>query len=396
MHGSSGLLRALKIVHYLPAFGYEPIVLTAHPRAYEMIDRSLLHQIPDGTRVYRIFALDTKKHLGVNGAYFHFLALPDRWASWIPFAVAKGLSLVFSQNVDIVFSTAPIPSTHVIGFLVSKLTKKPWIADFRDPLYGSFSPFTKMESWFRKKIESLTISKASKIIVTTPGMRSLFMQRYPLTKPEKYEIIYNGFDEADFANVIAKEKSKGKLRMIYAGLLDKQFRNPIPFFLGLKKALNRVNHLALRVDFYGTENAAYFEVHVQKLALDRIVRFHPSIPYHEVLQELAASDILLLFQGKSFNAQIPAKVFEYFRIGKPILAFTPADGETGKIIAKFQAGYVVSDDDPVEIEEVVLRCINTLKKGKNLPRISAEEASQFSRISQTNFLARIFDSFIKA
>jgi hypothetical protein len=65
--GSSGIQRSLRFVQQLPQFGWQPLVLTAHERAYEHVSDDLLEQIPSGTVVRRAFALDAARHLGWRG-----------------------------------------------------------------------------------------------------------------------------------------------------------------------------------------------------------------------------------------------------------------------------------------------------------------------------------------
>jgi peptidoglycan/xylan/chitin deacetylase (PgdA/CDA1 family) len=80
--GSSGILRTLNFAKNLPASGWQPTVLTVHPRAYEERRDDLLKDIPADIKVVRAFALDVGKHLSVRQKYPGFLALPDRWSSW--------------------------------------------------------------------------------------------------------------------------------------------------------------------------------------------------------------------------------------------------------------------------------------------------------------------------
>ena len=94
--GSSGLLRSEKFARYLPEFGWETSILTVHPRAYESVDSHYkeMGQAP----VVRAFALDTKKHLSFRGAYLDWMALPDRWLSWVFGAIPSGLRMIEVQG----------------------------------------------------------------------------------------------------------------------------------------------------------------------------------------------------------------------------------------------------------------------------------------------------------
>src|SRR5262245_33717768 len=90
LSGSSGIQRALRFVQHLPAHGWEPVVLSAHPRAYEATSADLMQEVPPQTVVERAFALDTARHLAIAGRYPRMLALPDRWCSWAMGAVPAG------------------------------------------------------------------------------------------------------------------------------------------------------------------------------------------------------------------------------------------------------------------------------------------------------------------
>jgi hypothetical protein len=90
MRGSSGIQRALKFSQYLPEFGWQPLVLTVNPRAYESVSHDQMCEVSDHVRVARAFALDTARHLSLRGRYPGLLALPDRWISWWLGAVPRG------------------------------------------------------------------------------------------------------------------------------------------------------------------------------------------------------------------------------------------------------------------------------------------------------------------
>jgi hypothetical protein len=79
LQGSSGIQRTLRFARYLPEFGWEPIVLTAHPRAYESVADDQLSDTPAGLHVCRAFALDTSRHLAIGSRYPALRARPDRW-----------------------------------------------------------------------------------------------------------------------------------------------------------------------------------------------------------------------------------------------------------------------------------------------------------------------------
>lgn len=79
--GSSGIQRTLRFVQQLPAHGWQPLVLSAHPRAYERTSEDLLADVPPGCTVRRAQAFDTARHFAWRGRYIASMARPDRWQS---------------------------------------------------------------------------------------------------------------------------------------------------------------------------------------------------------------------------------------------------------------------------------------------------------------------------
>ena len=126
--GSSGIQRTLRFAKYLPEFGWEPLVLTAHPRAYERTSNDQLSEIPADTIVVRAQAFNTARHMSICGKYPGFLARPDRWVSWLPGAFFAGMAMIKRYKPDVIWSTYPIGTAHLIGEALHRHSGLPWVA----------------------------------------------------------------------------------------------------------------------------------------------------------------------------------------------------------------------------------------------------------------------------
>ena len=395
--GSSGLLRTLKHVYYLEKYGFKPTVLTVKTRAYERLNYSLLAQVPSSVQIHRAFALDTRRHLSFKGRYFEFLSIPDRYTSWIPFGIVEGCRIVVSKKIDIIYTTYPIGSALAIGNSVAYLTKRPLVVDFRDPMYDQFSKFSRNVFRAKKVIEESAVKNSAHVIVTTPGTRELFAERYPHLSPDKITIIPNGFDEQDFLNIDVIHKKRNGIRMIHTGLLDPVDRDPLPFFraLHILKSNNVLKRFNLKIELFAPGNEKCYEDHVKKLDINDRVEIKPSISYSEILTEMFNSDILLLFQGPTCDHQIPAKIYEYLRVGKPVLAFTSRDGDTGRLISSYNAGLIISENDPIQIASKCEKWIHEVAHGNFRPSNSPGTCQEFSREKQTENLAKVFSHTLR-
>src|SRR5690625_3932062 len=159
---STGHLRVLGFMRHLPSFGWEPAILSARPAAYDRVDTEGLAQVPAGYPVYRAFALNARHHFGWRGKFPVILALPDRWSSWWPDAVRAGLHLIRRHRIDVIWSTYPIMTSHLIALTLSHITGLPWVADFRDPMVpGNDTPLTHKLCNF---LERKTMARAARVV----------------------------------------------------------------------------------------------------------------------------------------------------------------------------------------------------------------------------------------
>ena len=196
--GSSGIQRTLRFVQQLPAHGWQPLVLGAHPRAFERSSDDLDGEVPPATVVRRAFALDAARHLSLGGRYPGALARPDRWMSWRFDAVRQGLKMVREFRPDVLWSTYPIATAHLIGAELQRRTGLPWIADFRDPMAQEGYP-TDRATWLAfSNIERQAATQASVCCFTTPGAAAIYRARYPAAA-QRMAVLENGFDEDSFA-----------------------------------------------------------------------------------------------------------------------------------------------------------------------------------------------------
>ena len=392
--GSSGIQRTLRFAKYLPQFEWQPLVLSADPRAYPSRGNDLLADIPPGTVVRRAFALDAGRQLAIRGRYLRFTALPDRWVSWWPAGVATGMSLIRRYRPEIIFATYPIATAHLIGATLSRLSGLPLVADYRDAMVAVDVPEDPVVRRVFTRIEAHVIRRASAAVFTTPRSREMYRARYPSQPEGKLVCIRNGYDEADFPTVPPRSPGLGQqpLKLLHSGLLKLNERDPRPFLAALAD-LRRVGVLqagAVEVVFRAPGDEAAHRRIIADFGLADMVRVEAAVPYEAALREMTQADALLIFQDAFCNHLVPAKLYEYIRAQRPVLALTDRQGETADLMREARAGLVLDITSTEEIRAALPGFLQGVRDGTVVPA-PLDVARRYGRREQTGQLAALFD-----
>jgi hypothetical protein len=391
----SGHLRTLGFARHLPEFGWNPIVLSARELAYPRVAPVAPGVIPKGCTVRRAFALDASRHFAIGKKYPGFLAQPDRWASWWPAAVVQGLRLIRRHQVSAIWSTYPIMSAHAIARTLSSITRLPWIADFRDPVSSSVEPENPFSVASQQRWERKVLNSAAQAVFTTPGALQNYAERYPeADRDKRLSVIANGYEEEAFTDLptAAPRRDGRPLTLLHSGLLYPDGRDPLPFFNALAriKAAGLVVPSQLKVVLRASGWEARYQGEIDRLGLKDMVVLAPPVGNREALVEQAAADGLLLFQGRKFDRQIPAKVYEYLRIGRPIFALVGPEGDTASVLQDTGGAILSPPEDVDAVEARLVSFMDALRDGR-APVAGLNAVSGYSRKEGTRSLARLLE-----
>ena len=398
--GSSGVQRTLRFAQHLPKFGWRPVVLTAQPRAYERTALGDGNELPANLVVHRAFALDTSRHLSVFGRYPHRLAIPDRWCTWKLWAVPAAIKIIKQEHVDALWSTFPIATAHAIGLEVAKRTGLPWVAEFRDPMWQGDYPPDPVQNRVWRTMELAVAKQAARVVVVTPGAKDVYTARFG-PDASKLELIENGYDEETFqraASRVANETGTDRpFSLVHSGLVYPSERDPSQLFealaaLASQGILNAQNfRLVLRAS--GNENS--YRERLARMKIDHFVALAPAVDYLSALQEMLSADGLLILQASNCNEQIPAKLYEYLRAGRPILALTDPRGDTARTLNATGGGMVARLDSAEDIERALPMFIDAAQQN-TWQRPSSNVIASYSREALAGRLARLLDGVVGA
>lgn len=375
---SAGVQRTLKFAEYLLDFGWEPIILTVDESAHESIDNS--QPVPAKIKnVYRSFSYNASRDFSIKGKYLSIMKEPDRWWTWRFTAVPLGKQLIEKYQPDVIWSTYPVSTAHLIAYKLAQHSGVPWVADYRDPVQSRYDSSVKPTLNITQKIEAKVLNNAAKVVFTTQQASTLYQSLYPDLPLNKFHVIENGYDESNFQLDVVKQGKAlhtEKFTLLHSGAVYQNGRDPIEIFKALSKLkkAKKIDNTMFELVFRGISGEHYQPV-LRSLDINDIVEFKPSISYMESLQEMMAADALLLIQGPLFRNQIPGKLFEYIRSEQPILALTSNIGATSELLDSvemcFCAEYANETADAIES----LLALEPIKR-KNIERFSRYEKTR--------------------
>ena len=396
--GSSGIQRTLRFVQHLPKFGWQPMVLSAHPRAYERVSDDLSAEVPAGTPVHRAFALDTARHLALGGRYIGAMARPDRWVSWRFDAVRQGMRMIRKYKPQIIWSTYPIATAHLIGAELSRRSGLPWVADFRDPMAQDGYP-ADPQTWQQfRQIEQHALQAATLSTFTTPSAAAEYRLRYPCAAG-KVRVLENGYDEETFAAAglpgSCSPLIPGTMTLLHSGIVYPSERDPTQLMAALR-LLHDAGTLTpgkLKIRF----RAAVAETLIRDLSarfgVQAYIEICPPIAYQDALAEMLRADGLLVLQASNCNAQIPAKLYEYLRAARPLVCLSDPAGDTASVVRDAGIDSIAMLDSAPDIAALLARLLApsspTLRTQANAAYVATA-----SRTGRAQSLASMLNSII--
>jgi glycosyltransferase involved in cell wall biosynthesis len=421
---STGGTRPLKFVKYLRDFGWEPVVLTVKKSFdYDVPeDHNLLKEIPQDVSIYRTLSFeplnwywewknkatknrnDKCKRTNTTGTYsgerswkntlINLFQIPDSYCGWIPFGLFMGLRVVVKEMPSVIFATTPCPSTLVIAYLLSIISKVPLIIDYRDPWISPNARFSKtpLTLAINRFLERQIVKKSAKVICVTQSRLNELLSNYNIKK-EKGAVITNGYDYDDLKEIcISERKSNKSLKLIHPGTL---YRNDglNEFMLALKLVIDEgcIPDGDINVCFLGSRPKIKIFDDLEKRG---ICKFLPRMPKKLALNLTYASDWVLIILDNSIFSRgvIASKIFDSMLLRKPVFGIIP-EGETKKIIEDWKLGVAVGHNVG-QIKNALVNIYNERNSELSLYEINGQ-VEKYGRQALTKNLSDIFQDVIK-
>ncbi len=421
--GGAGVQRWVKFVKYLRDFGWEPIIYTPKENEIPVEDHSFDKDIPEDitilqTKIWEPYNLykkfiraekneklntggfiSTKKKEGVTNKISTFIRgnffIPDARKFWIKPSVKFLTSFLKHNSIDLIISSGPPHSMHLIALNLKKHTNIPWIADFRDPWTKIYMYKDLMLTHFadntHKRLERKVLKNAN--YVTT--VSHVIAQELKELGAIKTAVVHNGYDEDDFKN-LEVQKMSDKFSIVHTGAISKSKNQTMLWnILGeLKTEYYNFNNdleiiLAGQLDFTCKED-------IKRNNLEENTIFYDYLPHDQVIELQKKSSVLLLMISNTLAARgaLTGKIFEYLAAERPIIAIAPTDGEIAALLKKTNAGVVVDFDDAPRLKTMLIEYYHQFKN--HSLKINQPSHQKFTRKNLTAKMVEIMNLCIKS
>ncbi|WP_299065388.1 glycosyltransferase family 4 protein [uncultured Polaribacter sp.] len=402
--GGSGVQRWLKFVKYLQNFDIEPIVYTVDNANYPKEDKTLINEIPKNIKVLKqpiweptdllFWKKNNQQKKGVSnvskGGFLSFIRgnffIPDPKVFWVNPSVKYLQKIIDSYKIDVIISTGPPHSMHLIAQKLHQKNNLKWIADFRDPWSNLYynKDFNQLSFAKNKniKFEKSVLKNADCILTVSDTLKKEFLKT-----AKRVEVITNGFDdEVVTKNIIRLDK---KFTISYIGLLPKQ-SNPTVLFKVLEKLSLQDSSFKndLQINFIG-DIVDDVKQDIQRFNLSENTKFLGYLPHHKAIKYQKKSQVLLLLIPNVLNNEgiLTGKLFEYLTAKRPILAVGPEKGDLASILEETNAGKVVNFENELKLSEEIKSLYKDYKNNKL--SVSSSNIKKYHRKELTKELASI-------
>jgi len=441
---ASGAMRPLGFCRNLPAFGWQPKVLTTTPECVypvHQVDQKLGGRVPETVQVIRVPYIDrlqqvlqyrevlrgilkgnanqgrARKDLkneasasspqpgtGRSTVKDFFLdwafAFPDRQYTWLSQVVRHFQRIGEKEMPDVVFATGGPWTSFLVGATLAKQFSRPLVLDYRDPWncnpYYSFSSrfLTKKSQWLEAKV----CKAASHVIANTEELRQRLLEEFGELRG-RCTWIPNGFDrevlpvgQSTAGQLDGQSPSTGYELCHFGTVYGK--RTPRILLQAMWELFQegRLKPESIRLRFVGGWDSTDQECERYAAELEKhsFLRREPPISHSLCLKEMQRSSVLLVLQPDS-PLQVPAKIYEYVATGRPLLLIG-GEGATANLVTRHALG--VSSPNQLAAIKVLLDELTTGVRKLVQPDVTS--VNRFDYRSLTGEMAAVLDVAVGA
>jgi glycosyltransferase involved in cell wall biosynthesis len=270
----------------------------------------------------------------------------------------------------------------------------PWIADFRDPLFFDPSSRRSVGRTIADHWERRIVKHADMII----GVHEFMIERWVGLYGEyksKFHFLPNGFDPDEVIAPLPLPRRSHRVLLHVGSLYAERTPRPVLASIARQIKAGTLSPSSIKVRLIGDVDGTVLG---NDADLDLLRKYEciecidQHIPRLQALRELAEADYLLLLDNLAGHRPygLPAKIFEYVQMGRPILAVTRPSSPAEITLRKGGARYrSIRPDAPADVVDAEIRAL--LEMDTTPRRPSDWFYSQFDGRLQVERLAELLD-----
>lgn len=178
-----------------------------------------------------------------------------------------------------------------------------------------------------EKIERFNYKKADLVL----GQSNEIITHVKSIVPEKPCFLYRNFPEFNATEINEIESAKsGKIKLVYAGLLG--------VAQGVLELCKHIDTTNVEFHIYGSGHEATAIQTYLKTSKEKDITYHGNLSRNNLHQVLISYDLTIVPLLTRIYGSVPSKIFEYAKLGLPILYFGGGEGED--LVKKYSLGWV--------------------------------------------------------
>ena len=286
--------------------------------------------------------------------------------------------LSYSLSLIWFFITNKIPKTVIIqspplvvaftSTLFLKFKNRKLILNVSDlwPLAGLELGAFKKNFAYRllEKIEKFNYEKADLVL----GQSEEILNHIKSILPNKNTFLYRNYPKIITPEINSKSSSNNKIKLVYAGLLG--------VAQGIHKLCQELDVSNIEFHIYGDgAERAQIENFI-KINKEIPIYYHGELSRNELHKEIPTYDITIIPLLNRIYGSVPSKIFEYAKLGIPIIYFGGGEGEN--IVTENKLGWVAKVGDYANLNHVISNIDKTeLSSLKHLIKKTADTKFDF-------------------
>jgi len=237
----------------------------------------------------------------------------------------------YAKTSDVIISSFPPAGPFLLGWRLSRLAKKPWVADLRDSFESKQRKLNFPARILSTFLQKICLKSAHSRITIGQNLASFLNRVYNIS----FNAIYNGWTDKDKLITEHITQSSCIKYIYYAGTI---YANQIKSWQILIKSLTMIPNIFLQVRLLNDYSGKFMHF-VQKEGLEHRVFLLRSTEHLTIQKELSGATAALVL-GNLFpknpwdSGTITGKLFQLLASGKPGIVIADPKSELAKITSK--------------------------------------------------------------